>query len=135
MNKSLKIIIIVLSIIIVVGIVAFPSIKNYVVYNFGKRDVKSEEAAFTIKTKDIVAEFTTNEVAANKKYLEKPIAISGVITSVNDKEVIIDEVAICNFSTAEATLKAGQTVTIKGRVVGYDDLLGGLNLDQCSINK
>ena len=118
-----------------VGIVAFPSIKNYMVYNFGKRDIKSEEAAFTLKTKDIVAEFTTNEAAANKKYLEKPVAISGVITSVNDKEVIIDEVAICNFSTAEATLKAGQTVTIKGRVVGYDDLLGGVNLDQCSINK
>jgi len=135
MNKRLKKIVIVLSIIIVVGIVAFPFIKNYMVYNFGKRDIKSEEAAFTLKTKDIVAEFTTNEAAANKKYLEKPVAISGVITSVNDKEVIIDEVAICNFSTAEATLKAGQTVTIKGRVVGYDDLLGGVNLDQCSINK
>lgn len=135
MNKSLKKVLIVLSIIIVVGIVAFPSIKNYMVYNFGKRDVKSEEAAFTLKTKDIVAEFTTNEATANKKYLEKPVAISGVITSVNDKEVVIDEVAICNFTTADATLKVGQTVTVKGRVVGYDDLMGGVNLDQCSINK
>ena len=90
MNKSLKKIVIVLSIVIVVGIVAFPTIKNYMVYNFGKRDVQSEEAAFTLKTKDIVAEFIANEAAANKKYLEKPVAISGVITSVNAKEVVID---------------------------------------------
>ena len=135
MNKKYKKVIIVLAILAVLGYFTLPLLKDYMVNNLGKRDIQSEEAAFTLKTKDIVAEFTTNEAAANKKYLEKPVALSGSITSVNAKEVIIDEVAICNFTTAEATLKAGQIVTIKGRVVGYDDLLGGVNLDQCSINK
>jgi len=135
MNKNLKKTIIILSIVIVVGIVTFPTIKSYMVNNLGKRDIQSEETAFTLKTKDIVAEFTANEAAANKKYLEKPVAISGVITSVNAKEVVLDEIAICNFTTADVTLKTGQNITVKGRVVGYDDLLGGLNLDQCSINK
>jgi len=135
MNKKLKKILIVLGVLIVVGYFTLPMIKDYIIYNLGKRDIQSEEAAFTLKTKDIVEEFTANEAAANKKYLEKPVAISGVITSVNTKEVVVDEVAICNFTTADATLKAGQTVTVKGRVVGYDDLMGGLNLDQCSINK
>lgn len=135
MNKNLKKILIILGVLVVVGYFTFPTVKEYMVNNLGKRDLQSEEAAFTLKTKDIVAEFTTNEAAANKKYLEKPVAISGVITSVNAKEVVLDEVAICNFTTADASLKAGQTVTIKGRVVGYDDLLGGVNLDQCSINK
>jgi hypothetical protein len=135
MNKKYKKVIIVLAILAVLGYFTLPMIKDYMVNNLGKRDIQSEEAAFTLKTKDIVAEFTTNEAAANKKYLEKPVALSGSITSVNAKEVIIDEVAICNFKTADATLKVGQTVTVKGRVVGYDDLLGGVNLDQCSINK
>lgn len=107
---------------------------RYYAYNAGKRDLQSEQAAFTINTKDIVAEFVANEKAANKKYLEKPVAISGTITSKNNTEVIIDEIGVCNFKTADSSLKVGQTVTIKGRVVGYDDLLGGLNLDQCSIN-
>lgn len=135
MNKKYKKVIIVLAILAVLGYFTLPMIKDYMVNNLGKRDIQSEEAAFTLKTKDIVAEFTTNEAAANKKYLEKPVALSGSITSVNAKEVIIDEVAICNFTTADATLKVGQTITVKGRVVGYDDLFGGLNLDQCSINK
>ncbi len=135
MNKNLKKGLIVIVVLIVVGYFTFPIIKDYLVNNLGKRDVQSEEAVYTLKTKDIVAEFTANEATANEKYLNKPVAISGVVTSVNDKEVIIDEIGICNFTTANATLKAGQTVTIKGRVVGYDDLMGGLNLDQCSINK
>ena len=135
MSKKVKRILIVLGVLVVVGYFTLPMVKDYMVNNLGKRDIKSEEAAFTLKTKDIVAEFTANEAAANKKYLEKPVAISGVITSVNAKEVVVDEVAICNFTTADATLKAGQTVTVKGRVVGYDDLMGGVNLDQCSINK
>lgn len=135
MNNKLKKVLIVLGVLLVVGYFTLPIVKDYMVNNLGKRDIQSEEAAFTLKTKDFVAEFTANEAAANKKYLEKPVAISGVITSVNPKEVIIDEVVVCNFTVANTTIKVGQTVTIKGRVVGYDDLLGGVNLDQCSINK
>jgi len=135
MNKKLKIFLIIIGTLILAGIIAGPKIKDYMVNNLGKRDLQSEEAAFTLKTKDILAEFTANEAAANKKYLEKPVVISGVITSVNGKEVIIDEVVICGFTTADASLKPGQTVSIKGRVIGYDDLMGGVNMDQCSINK
>jgi hypothetical protein len=130
MKKGIKIIAI-----LVVLLVAAYFAARYYAYNGGKRDVQSEQAAFVMKAKDIVAEFTANEAEANKKYLEKPVAISGTITSINNTEVIIDEIGICNFTTADASLKVGQNVTIKGRVVGYDDLMGGLNLDQCSINK
>ena len=135
MNKKLKTFLIIMGILILGGVIAGPKFKDYLVNNLGKRDLQSEEAAFTLKTKDILAEFTANETAANKKYLEKPVVISGVITSVNDKEVIIDEVVVCGFTTADATLKVGQSVNVKGRVIGYDDLMGGVNMDQCSINK
>lgn len=126
---------IVVIVVIILGILAFPSLKNYLVYSYGKRDVQSEAAAFTITTKNIVAEFTANTEAANKKYLEKPVAVSGTITSVNKTEVILDETVNCNLTAADSSLKEGQKVTIKGRVVGYDDLLGELKLDQCNLNK
>lgn len=135
MTKRIKKIGIVIAVLVVVGYFAFPIVKDYMVNNLGKRDVKSEEAAFTVKTKDIVAEYTKNEAEANKKYINKPVAVSGVVTSVNDKEVILDEIGICNFLVADTSVKVGQTITVKGRVVGYGDLMGGINLDQCSINK
>jgi len=134
MKKKNKIVVVVV-LLILAGVVAFPYLKNYLVYSYGKRDVQAETAAFTITSKNIVTEFTANAEAANKKYLEKPVAVSGTITSVNTKEIILDETVNCELIAADPLLKEGQAVTIKGRVVGYDDLLGELKLDQCNLNK
>ena len=134
MNKISIKIIIALVVLVLVLVIGFFSARYYA-YHGGKRNLQSEKAAFTKNTKDILAEFTENEAVANKKYLEKPVVISGLITSVKDKEVIIDEVVVCSFTTADTSLKEGQAVNIKGRVIGYDDLMGGVNMDQCSINK
>jgi hypothetical protein len=135
MSKKMKTFLIILGVIILGGIVAGPKIKDYMVNNMGKRDLQSEEAAFTLKAKDFVTEFTTKEAEANKKYLEKPVVISGNITSASGKEIIIDGVVVCGFTAADASLKVGQPISVKGRVVGYDDLMGSVNMDQCSINK
>lgn len=134
MKKKNKIVVF-LILLVIAGVVGFPYVKNYLVYSYGKRDVQSEAAAFTITTKNIVAEFTANTEASNKKYLEKPVAVSGTITSLSNKEVILDQTVNCSLIAADASLKVGQAVTIKGRVVGYDDLLGELKLDQCNLNK
>jgi len=135
MNKKIKIMLFIGVILLLTTYFTFPIVKDYMVNNMGKRDLQSEEAAFTLKAKDFVAEFAAKEADANKKYLEKPVVISGIITSVNNKEVIIDEVVVCGFTAVKASLKAGQTVSVKGRVVGFDDLMGSVNMDQCSINK
>jgi hypothetical protein len=135
MSKRIKIILIIIGVLLVGGYFTMPIVKDYLVNNMGKRDLQSEEPAFTLKSKDFVAEFTAKETEANKKYLEKPVVISGTISSVNGKEVILDEVVVCGFTVADASLIEGQSVLIKGRVVGYDDLMGSVNMDQCSINK
>ncbi len=135
MSKKLKTILIIIGVLILGGVIAGPKIKDYMVNNMGKRDLQSEDPAFTLNAKDFVAEFTSKEAEANKKYLEKPVVISGVIASINDKEVILDNVVVCGFTAADASLKVGQTVSVKGRVVGFDDLMGSVNMDQCSINK
>lgn len=133
MNKKSKIIIL-LATLVIIGVVSFPTIKNFV-YNMGKRDIQSEKAVFTISSQSIVAEFTANADASNKKYLEKPVAINGTVTSVNGKEVILDDVINCTFLKVDTSVKKGQKLTIKGRVIGYDDLLGELKMDQCNVNK
>ena len=119
--------------IVFVVIVSFFSLRYYA-YNAGKRDIQSEETAFVVSSKEIVTEFTSNTTASNKKYLEKPVAISGIITSVNGKEVILDNSVNCSLIIATNSIKKDQKVTIKGRVVGYDDLLGEVRLDQCNLS-
>ncbi len=130
LKRRLKI----LGIIALVIVVSFFSIRYYV-YNAGRRDIQSEETAFAVSSEAIVTEFSSNATASNKKYLEKTIAVSGVITSIKGEEVILDNSVNCNFLTASISLKKNQKLTIKGRVVGYDDLLGEVRLDQCNLSK
>ena len=62
-------------------------------------------------------------------------AVSGKVTAVSDSIVTIDNTIICNFNIPDASIKSDQSVSIKGRLVGFDDLMGELKLDQCSIYK
>ncbi len=126
MNKKFKLIIFS---IVVVGTIAFAGF-NYVMYG-GARNLSDEETAFAVTSKNITNEFATNIEVSNKKYLEKAIAIKGTITKITGKEVIIDNSIICNLKDLDGTIQENQVITIKGRVVGYDDLMGELKLDQC----
>jgi len=126
MNKKFKTIIFS---IVVIGIIAFTGF-NYVMYG-GARNLSTEETAFIVSSKGITNEFAANIEGSNKKYLEKAIAIKGTITKITGNEVIIDNSIVCNLKNFDATIQKNQIVTLKGRVVGYDDLMGELKLDQC----
>jgi tRNA_anti-like len=130
MNKQLKIGLFLVLITIIVGFAGY----NYALHG-GERNLDSETADFTVTAKAITAEFVANIDSANKKYLEKAVAISGTITAVNQQELILDNTIICNLKNADTTLVKNQKITLKGRVVGYDDLMSELKLDQCFVNK
>lgn len=130
MSKKIKIIGVIFVIALVVGF----SVYNYV-FHGGTRDLATEDVAFTVTSKNITAEFATNVIAATQKYSDKAIAVSGIVTAVTDSIVTIDNTIICNFKSPDTTIKNEQAITVKGRLVGFDDLMGELKLDQCSINK
>jgi hypothetical protein len=126
MNKKIKIFIFSIA---VIGVVAFTGY-NYVMYG-GARNLSTEDTAYTVSSKSIANEFATNIDMSNKKYLEKAIAIKGTITKITGTEVIIDDSIICNLKESDPSIAKNQVITLKGRVVGYDDLMGELKLDQC----
>lgn len=126
MKKTKKIILIALLATSVIGVSSY----YYVMYG-GARNLSSEETAYTVSSKSITNEFATNIDMSNKKYLEKAIAIKGTITKITGNEVIIDNTIICNLKELDSSIAKNQVTTIKGRVVGYDDLMGELKLDQC----
>ena len=126
MNKKFRII---LFTIVLVAIAAFTGF-NYVMYG-GARNLSNEETAFTVSSKSIANEFATNIDLSNKKYLEKAIAVKGTITKITGNEVIIDNSIICNLKNFDPSIQKDQEVTLKGRVVGYDDLMGEVKMDQC----
>jgi hypothetical protein len=119
--------------VLVIGLVGF-AVYNYIMHG-GARDLSTENTDFTVSSKSIMDEFTKSTPLANTKYLEKAVAISGNITAVNGTEISIDHSIICTLKTPDTSIKKDQSLEIKGRVVGYDDLMGELKLDQCLVIK
>ena len=65
------------------------------------------------------------------------VEIEGDVTSVDDKGFMLNSNVYCqldeNFSVTN--IEEGQHLKIKGRMIGYDDLLEELKLDQAKIIK
>lgn len=116
---------------IALGLIGFSGYQ-YVMHG-GARNLSTEETAFTVTATAITTEFSTNLESSNKKYLEKPIAISGKVTAVKGTQITLDNTVICSLKKLETSIKNNQSISIKGRVVGYDDLMGEVKIDQCFI--
>ena len=98
------------------------------------RDIANEEAAFTLTVDNLLKEFETDETKANAKYLDKPVLIKGKVTSVDlpAKTIVLDEKVFVLFGKPTDVQK-GVSVSVQGRLMGYDSLLGEIKLDQAII--
>lgn len=130
MTNKKKLILVFIALSVVLGYFSF----NYIMYG-GARDIQKEESAYNVSSKAIIEEFSKNTNVATKKYIDKSIEIKGVITSVNDSLVSIDESVLCKMKEInKSTVIVGKNVSVKGRVIGFDDLMGEIKLDECVIN-
>ncbi len=106
----------------------------YFSYHYGVKNYETTAVDFTTTSGGLKAEFVKNETAATQKYQSKAMIVNGIITSMEGTIISFDGVD-CTFALAEKSLKIGDKVSLKGRLVGYDSLLEIVNLDQCSIVK
>jgi predicted negative regulator of RcsB-dependent stress response len=127
-----KKIIIALILIAALGIVGY----NYMYKSH--RDISAEDVAYSETVPQVFDAFAKNDSLANAKYLDKTIEIYGKITNIDlaNKTITVDEklTARCTNSIPN-NLKVQNTVTLKGRVVGYDDLVEEIQMDQCTIKQ
>jgi hypothetical protein len=117
---------------------AFLALLTFAGYRFlykEHRDISSEDADFTLTVQDLHQQFST-DTSANSKYADKTIVVEGKITSVDAEgnSITIDEKlsAVMKDKISPETAVA-KTIRIKGRFVGYDDLLEELKMDQSTI--
>ncbi|MBL0014077.1 MAG: hypothetical protein IPP30_10280 [Flavobacterium sp.] len=102
------------------------------------RDVSTEEAKYSVTALDLQSQFSKDLVGSNKKYLDEAIEVSGIITSIDSARhsVVLDSKlsAVLKDSTLVG-ITVQKSVRIKGRFVGYDDLLEELRIDEATIEK
>ncbi|MEI6140034.1 MAG: hypothetical protein WCP85_12265 [Mariniphaga sp.] len=117
----------------IIGLIcAFSAI--YYVFNMPRRNIAKENAAYTLTAQQLMSDFKKDESAANAKYLDKVIAVSGEIKGIrtldNHSMVFSLEDAMegvsCTIDSADVVkntlklsqLKSGLPGTFKGRCSG-----------------
>ena len=99
------------------------------------RTINQEEALFNVEASILFDEFIDNSKQAENKYLNQTITVSGVITSFNNENIMINNKIFCKFDTIMTEININDSTVVKGRCIGYDELLEEIKLDQCSIVK
>ena len=97
------------------------------------RVIAEEQADYVLTAKELQASFSTNEQEAIAQYLDGVLQLSGQVTEVEEASVVLDDRVQVNFlEGATASYETGQALTVKGRCVGYDELLLQVKLDQAT---
>lgn len=101
------------------------------------RDISSEAAAFTLTTATILKDYKTDEKTANAKYSDKTLIIKGKITAIDlaSNSVVLDEKLYGMMAVPDKSLKINDSISLKGRFLGYDELLEEIKMDQITITK
>ncbi len=104
---------------------------NYI-YKAG-RNIAKEEPLFKTNSVTLKKEFTKNQDSIIKKYLDKTIQVSGRLTAISKNNIVMDNFIAAELIDKSLLITKGDMLIIKGRVIGYDDLLGEFKLDQGTI--
>lgn len=105
-------------------------------YNYIYKDhrvIENETPDFVITSNLIFQEFSQNQQSSENKYLDKTIEMGGVVTELNNNDLTLDNKIFCKFTNVVPAIKLNDLVKLKGRCIGYDDLLEQVKLDQCNI--
>lgn len=127
-------------VIVLLVLAAIAGAVYYFVINKPHRDV-NDETAISMAAPQLFAEFTANEAVANKKYLNKAILVSGIVSTVEEnqdkqKYIILqtDDALngiMCTMRSNDFSTKAGDQVSIKGFCSGF---VGDVKLTDCVLN-
>jgi len=98
------------------------------------RDIATEVPDFSMESKALGADFLKDTEKSTAKYVDKTIQISGKVTEIESDNFTLDQLIVCYAdSTTIKEVQINSNVYVKGRSIGYDELLGLVKLDQISI--
>jgi len=99
------------------------------------REISNEKADFSVSSTVLQNDFLNNIKTAEAKYLNKVIVVTGEVSEINPTDITLNTSIFCGLlpNTSLEKINLNNSITIKGRCIGFDDLLEQVKLDQCTI--
>lgn len=97
------------------------------------RNIESESPEFNLTAEALFSQFSENPSDSEKKYLNKTVQVKGIVSNIGEMSMVLNGNIFCQFQEPiEENVELKDFITLKGRCIGYDDLLEEIKLDQCS---
>ena len=108
----------------------------YFVWNKPHKDYSAIKPNITINSSNFINQFKNNSTIATEKYLNQIILVNGKVTEILTKSIILNNGIVCTLDSSSTNLEFVQindTISLKGRFVGFDDLFEEIRLDHCFV--
>jgi hypothetical protein len=110
-------------IIVIIGILGY----NYLYQDH--RDVATSDATSSYTSTELITLFTDQDTGNDALALDQVIEVSGLATDKTANSITLDGQVFIEFKEPHK-FSLNQTYTLKGRCLGYDDLLEEVKIDQ-----
>lgn len=97
------------------------------------RNITEEKASFQVSATELIDEYRLDLSKADLKYLNKTIEVTGEVTDISDSILTLGPSVFCAFDKKVGTENLNKKIKVKGRCIGFDELMEEVKLDQCSI--
>ncbi|WP_109098459.1 hypothetical protein [Aquimarina sp. AU58] len=77
--------------------------------------------------------FIKDKAVFNAIHLDNAVELKGLITAIESNRIVLDQKIAVTLESDLTALKINKKITIKGRYVGFDDLLEHLKIDQATV--
>lgn len=119
-------------------IIALLGIVAILAYNYiykSHRNIEEESPSYVISASDLMSEFSKDIENSSIKYLDKTIQVSGIVSSIDKTSLVIENKINCYFNDTIINYKQllDKNIIVKGRCIGFDELLEEIKIDQCTI--
>tara|TARA_Y100000768_G_scaffold185935_1_gene139298 strand:+ start:3608 stop:4021 length:414 start_codon:yes stop_codon:yes gene_type:complete len=110
----------------------------YVIYNKPHKDFNKSPIETTIESIDLISFYQDNPDDSNTRFLDKIILVIGTITDIEKNIIVLDNSIVCKLDPSQMIteqININTEVSVKGRCIGYDDLLEEVRIDHSFIMK
>ncbi len=117
----------------VIAIAVF-GIVFYQTFFTSHRNIAAEKPELSMMAKKLQNTYAEDFGKANALYADKVIEVEGILTAIEASSFVLNNAVQVDFlDNITSDIKIGENITIKGRCVGYDDLLELVRLDQAIV--